>query len=112
MQVKNALFLSTRQCFVDFMQVLCKIFKYIRLQELDEHDRARLAKAKAKNSLESFIIETREKLYTDEYEKASTEDERAKIQQALSSTGDWLEYESDDASTEVRFIYQGFIEII
>ncbi|KAG8199551.1 hypothetical protein JTE90_009392 [Oedothorax gibbosus] len=72
-----------------------------KLKELDEHDRARLAKAKAKNSLESFIVETRDKLYRDEYEKATTEEERTNFQQKLSEVGDWLEYESDDATTEV-----------
>lgn len=74
---------------------------YYRLKDLDEHDRARLAKAKAKNSLESFIVETREKLYTDEYVKASTEVELTKIQKSLSEMSDWLEYESDDATTDV-----------
>lgn len=74
---------------------------YFRLKDLDEHDRARLAKAKAKNSLESFIVDTRDKLYTNEYEKASTEEEMANIQKALSEMSDWLEYESDDATTEV-----------
>ncbi|XP_015912562.1 hypoxia up-regulated protein 1 [Parasteatoda tepidariorum] len=72
-----------------------------KLKDLDDHDRARFAKAKAKNSLESFIVETRDKLYRDEYEKASTEEERNNIQQSLSQASDWLEYESDDADTSV-----------
>lgn len=72
-----------------------------KLKDLDEHDKARLAKAKAKNSLESFIVDTRENLYTEEFEKASTEEERNKIQKSLSEIGEWLEYESDDATTEV-----------
>ncbi|XP_055936976.1 hypoxia up-regulated protein 1-like [Argiope bruennichi] len=72
-----------------------------KLKELDENDQARLAKAKAKNALESFIVETRDKLYRDEYEKASTEEERSNILQKLSEVGDWLEYESDDATTEI-----------
>ncbi|GFU52564.1 hypoxia up-regulated protein 1 [Nephila pilipes] len=71
-----------------------------KLRDLDEHDRARLAKAKAKNSLESFIVETKDKLYSEEYEKASTDEERTNILQKLSEVGDWLEYESDDANTE------------
>lgn len=77
-------------------------FFLYRLKDLDDHDKARLAKAKAKNYLESFIVETREKMYADEYEKASTEEEREKIQKSLSEIGDWLEYESDDATTEVK----------
>ncbi|KFM81998.1 hypothetical protein X975_18921, partial [Stegodyphus mimosarum] len=72
-----------------------------KLRDLDEHDRQRLAMAKAKNSLESFIVETRDKLYNEDYQKASTEEERSNIQKNLSETGDWLEYESDDATTEV-----------
>lgn len=75
-----------------------KSFK--KLKDLDEHDRARLAKVKAKNSLESFIVETKDKLYSEEYEKASTDDVRTNILQKLSEVGDWLEYESDEATTE------------
>ncbi|GFU72242.1 hypoxia up-regulated protein 1 [Trichonephila clavipes] len=75
-----------------------KSFK--KLRDLDEHDHARLAKAKAKNSLESFIVETKDKLYNEEYEKASTDEERTNILQKLSEASDWLEYESDDATTE------------
>lgn len=74
---------------------------YNRLKDLDDHDKARLAKAKAKNSLESFIVDTRDKMYSDEYEKACTEEEKTGIMKSLSEISDWLEYESDDATTEV-----------
>ncbi|XP_054723805.1 hypoxia up-regulated protein 1-like [Uloborus diversus] len=71
-----------------------------KLKELDDHDRAILEKAKTKNSLESFIVETKDKLSREEYEKASTEDERSNLMKILSESSDWLEYESDDATTE------------
>ncbi|GFY46406.1 hypoxia up-regulated protein 1 [Trichonephila inaurata madagascariensis] len=94
--------LGSSQEFLDLKgleaETVEKSFK--KLRDLDEHDHARLAKAKAKNSLESFIVETKDKLYNEEYEKASTDKERTNILQKLSEASDWLEYESDDATTE------------
>lgn len=87
------------------MMLFCKVIIFVnfynRLKDLDDHDKARLAKVKAKNSLESFIVDTRDKMYSDEYEKACTEEEKANIMNSLSEISEWLEYESDDATTEV-----------
>ena len=51
--------------------------------------------AKATNDLESFIIDAQDKLYQDDYEKCSTEEERTEIQTNLSAASDWL-YEQDE----------------
>lgn len=71
-----------------------------KLKDLDERDRAKLARDKARNALESFILETKDKLYTDEYEKASTEEERSGIISKLDGDSEWLEYESSAAETK------------
>lgn len=71
-----------------------------KLRGLDEKDQAKLTLDKARNSLESFILETKDKLTADEYKKASSDEERAKIMEALSKEQEWLEYESDGADTD------------
>ncbi|XP_067131590.1 uncharacterized protein [Centruroides vittatus] len=72
-----------------------------KLKKIDDQEREKLAQEKAKNALESFILETKNKLYTEEYEKAATKEEIEKILSKLSEEGDWLEYESEEAKTEV-----------
>ncbi|XP_075548772.1 hypoxia up-regulated Grp170 co-chaperone protein isoform X2 [Dermacentor variabilis] len=71
-----------------------------KLSDLDSKDRAKLARDHARNALESFLHETKDKMYSDEYEKASTEEERQNIIAKLTEGSDWLEYESDNAETK------------
>lgn len=71
-----------------------------KLSDLDSKDRAKLARDHARNALESFLHETKDKMYSDEYEKASTEEERQNIIAKLTEGSDWLEYESDSAETK------------
>ncbi|OQR67435.1 hypoxia up-regulated protein 1-like [Tropilaelaps mercedesae] len=71
-----------------------------KLEELDNKDKARLALDKARNGLEAFIHETKDKFATEEYKKASKEAERDAILEALRKEQDWLEYESENADTE------------
>lgn len=71
-----------------------------KLSDLDNKDKAKLARDHARNALESFLLETKDKMYTEEYEKASTEDERQKVLAKLTEDSDWLEYESDSAETK------------
>ncbi|KAH7945628.1 hypothetical protein HPB49_013421 [Dermacentor silvarum] len=73
-----------------------------KLSDLDSKDRAKLARDHARNALESFLHETKDKMYSDEYEKASTEEERQNIIAKLTEGSDWLEYESDSAETKAR----------
>lgn len=70
------------------------------LSDLDKKDKAKLARDHARNALESFLLETKDKMYSDEYEKASTEEERQTILAKLSGDSEWLEYESDGADTK------------
>ena len=53
------------------------------LNKLDEVDRIRHERETALNDLESFVLNVREKLYEDIYEKSSTEDEREKIREKV-----------------------------
>uniref|UniRef100_L7M9E8 Hypoxia up-regulated protein 1 n=1 Tax=Rhipicephalus pulchellus TaxID=72859 RepID=L7M9E8_RHIPC len=71
-----------------------------KLSELDNKDKAKLARDHARNALESFLHETKDKMYSEEYEKASTEVERQNIIAKLTEGSDWLEYESDNAETK------------
>lgn len=72
-----------------------------KLKGLDDQDQARLERDKAHNALESFVLETKDKLHTKEYELASTEEERNNYMKHLKEVGEWLEYESDASATEV-----------
>ena len=72
-----------------------------RLNELQSRDEEKLANEKAKNALESFLFEFREKLYNEEVEKMSTEEERNKISDALSKVSDWLDDEGYDTNADV-----------
>merc|ERR1712241_268421 len=51
-----------------------------KLHKLDEIDRIKQDRETALNDLESFVLNVREKLYEDIYEKSSTEDERRESQ--------------------------------
>ena len=75
-----------------------------QLDLLDEIDLEKRRKADAKNALESFCYEMKEKLYDEELEAVTTEDERDSFRDKLGEASDWLEYEADDASTaDFRF---------
>ena len=54
-----------------------------KLNKLDEIDRIKQDRETALNDLESFVLNVREKLYQDIYEKSSTEDEREKIREKV-----------------------------
>ncbi|CAF1101794.1 unnamed protein product [Adineta ricciae] len=62
-----------------------------KLIALDEHDRQALALATAKNNLESFIYDMRDKLEHDvHYKKAVTTDDHTQISDKLSEVDAWL----------------------
>lgn len=71
-----------------------------KLYDLEKEEQSKLARDKAKNNLESFIVDSKSKLYDDEYEKASSEEEREKLFKILSDASEWLEFESDNAETK------------
>jgi hypoxia up-regulated 1 len=50
-----------------------------KLRLLDEHDAKKKAREGALNNLETFIIEARERMYSDIYESSITEEEKEKV---------------------------------
>lgn len=72
-----------------------------RLSDLESKDKAKLARDHARNALESFVLETKDKMYSEEYERAASEEEKQNIVAKLNEGSEWLEYESDNAETKV-----------
>ena len=76
-------------------------YLHFRLRNLKARDDAKIANARAKNSVESFLFETRDKLSDEEGETLMTEEEREKLETALSEASDWLDDEGWDATEDV-----------
>ena len=68
------------------------------LKELKRKDEAKKQLERAMNELESFIIDAQDKLYQEDYEICSTEEDRESLRQSLSEAGDWI-YEYDGEQT-------------
>ena len=76
---------------------------YSRLNTLDVHDRELVALATAKNNLESFIYDMRDKLEHDkDYKKALSSDEQTKITDQLTEMDTWLW--DDGVTADVKVI--------
>ena len=78
-QIKEPLQFETK--IVDSIGFSKEIFNSSKqkLNKLDEIDRIKQERETSLNDLESFILNIREKMYEDLYEKSSTEEEREKI---------------------------------
>ncbi|XP_058948483.2 hypoxia up-regulated protein 1 [Pocillopora verrucosa] len=72
-----------------------------KLKDLQAKDEAKAANERAKNLLETHIYGMREELFTDTGVLLSTEEEREKIDQALSEASDWLDDEGWDSTADV-----------
>ena len=71
-----------------------------KLKQLRIKDEEKLKHDSIRNNLESFIAETRMKLYEDEYEVATSESERESLIEELNQASEWLEEESGHVKTE------------
>uniref|UniRef100_U3IEK7 Hypoxia up-regulated protein 1 n=1 Tax=Anas platyrhynchos platyrhynchos TaxID=8840 RepID=U3IEK7_ANAPP len=71
-----------------------------KLQDLTVRDLEKQEREKSANSLESFIFETQDKLYQEEYQFVSTEEEREEISKKLSEASNWMEEEGYAAATK------------
>uniref|UniRef100_A0A8C3LQ79 Hypoxia up-regulated protein 1 n=1 Tax=Chrysolophus pictus TaxID=9089 RepID=A0A8C3LQ79_CHRPC len=71
-----------------------------KLQDLTVRDLEKQEREKSANSLESFIFETQDKLYQEEYLFVSTEEEREEISKKLSEASNWMEEEGYAAATK------------
>jgi len=65
-----------------------------KLEDLDKADQERHEHETALNELQSFVYDMQDKLYMEEYESASTEEEKEKIKTLCSETSDWLDEEA------------------
>ena len=64
-----------------------------KLQDLDARDEIKKAKERALNNLETQVIDTREKMYEEIFEKSTTDEEKEKIQAKCSELSDWIDEE-------------------
>ncbi|NWW56596.1 HYOU1 protein, partial [Ifrita kowaldi] len=71
-----------------------------KLQDLTIRDLEKQEREKSANSLESFIFETQDKLYQEEYQFVSTEEQREEISKKLSEASSWMEEEGYAAATK------------
>ncbi|XP_078283022.1 hypoxia up-regulated protein 1 [Rhinoraja longicauda] len=71
-----------------------------KLQDLADRDHQKHEHEKAANSLEAFIFETQDKLYQEEYQLVSTQDEREQISGKLSAASNWLDEDGYTATTK------------
>lgn len=75
------------------------------MKNLRARDDAKIAIAQAKNSVESFLFETRDKLTDEEGEMFMTEEEREKLETILSEVSEWLDDEGWDTTEEVSELW-------
>uniref|UniRef100_K7F5M7 Hypoxia up-regulated protein 1 n=1 Tax=Pelodiscus sinensis TaxID=13735 RepID=K7F5M7_PELSI len=73
-----------------------------KLQDLTVRDLEKQEREKSANSLEAFIFETQDKLYQEEYQFVSTEEQREEISSKLSEASNWMEEEGYTATTKVQ----------
>eukprot|EP00095_Tigriopus_kingsejongensis_P002234 snap_masked-scaffold133_size323035-processed-gene-1.2 protein:Tk02234 transcript:snap_masked-scaffold133_size323035-processed-gene-1.2-mRNA-1 annotation:"hypothetical protein D910_11801" len=64
-----------------------------KLKALNDFDDAKKARETALNSLETFVIDVRDKLYQDVWETSATEEEREKFNTKCSEVSDWIDEE-------------------
>jgi len=74
-----------------------------KLEQLDQIDKDRAEHETALNELQSFVFDVQDKLYQEEYEKASTDEEREKIRDMCSTTSDWLDEEAGPITPTTDF---------
>ena len=84
-----------------FFKRWCPFVNVCRIEELTKKDKEKQALAKAKNDLETFVVDMQDKLWQEKWEKASTEGERQDIRDKLSAASDWLYEQEDDTDKSV-----------
>ena len=65
-----------------------------KLKALDTRDEAKAAQERAMNSLETEVIDTKDKMYQEIYEKSTTDEEREKIMSKCNEISDWIDEEA------------------
>ena len=65
-----------------------------KLVDLDARDEVKKAQERALNSLETQVIDTKDKMYQEIYEKSTSEEEREKIMGKCNELSDWIDEEA------------------
>lgn len=77
--------------------------KSCRLRELTKKDEEKAKLAAVQNELESFSYDVKNKLYDEEFEECSTEEERETIREKLNEIMEW--YEEQPLNTPYQVLY-------
>ncbi|XP_063606713.1 hypoxia up-regulated protein 1-like [Penaeus indicus] len=72
-----------------------------KLEDINAAERARHEREAARNNLESYILDAQDKLYQDDYEQASTDEQRAAIREMCSTLDEWIYDEGADVEASV-----------
>jgi len=71
-----------------------------KLKQFDERDLEKRLRADAKNAVESYCYEMKEKVYDEAIEAVTLERERDEFRALLSDASDWLDTDGGDATTK------------
>ena len=74
-----------------------------KLKALNKHDELKKKRETALNSLESFVIDVRDKLYQEVWEDSVTDEEKEKIPAKCSEISDWID-EDFMPDTEIKIL--------
>ncbi|CAG7836274.1 unnamed protein product [Allacma fusca] len=72
-----------------------------KLNALNEADKKRALMERSRNTLEAFVLDMSDKIYSSAYENYVSEDEREKIGKACSEISDWLYEDGSNAEKDV-----------
>ena len=98
------------KAYISYLCILYFVF-FSSLDDLHAKDLAKRENEQAKNSLESFLYEFKDKLYSDNVEKLATEEETNKISEKFSEVSDWLMEDGYDATADVSNLQNVFLFI-
>lgn len=101
--VKEELNFTVR--YLDILNPIPEAFKASKkkIADINAAEKARHEKEAARNNLESYILDAQEKLRQDEYEKASTEEQRTVVRELCSQLDEWI---YDEGFEEEASVYK------
>lgn len=78
------------------------------MKSFETFEHKKLEREKSQNDLESFVLDTRDKLDQQLYQSVTTADEREKILEKLKEASEWLEEQGIETETKVNEFGQIF----
>lgn len=76
---------------------------------MDEKDREKAEREKARNALETYIFDIQDKLYQPSHEKVSTQEERESLLKSFKETSEWLD---EDSGAEGASVSRGLLTLV